>query len=95
MNIWKFSAAGALHEGVHARPVLADEAADLARARHPVVAFTDATGLHVLPQRVGARIAVLTHLATDAALSETIAALDNLDAVTSVASVLRMEGAGE
>jgi homoserine dehydrogenase len=46
-------------------------------------------------ERVGARIAVLTHSATDAALSETITALEDLDAVSSVASVLRMEGAGE
>ncbi|MBI3212604.1 MAG: homoserine dehydrogenase [Mycobacterium sp.] len=46
-------------------------------------------------QRVGARIAVLTHRATDAALSETVAALGDLDAVSRVNSVLRMEGAGE
>lgn len=46
-------------------------------------------------QRVGARVAVLTHQATDAALSETVAALADLDAVTKVNSVLRMEGAGE
>ena len=45
--------------------------------------------------RVGARIAVLTHQATDAALSDTVAALKDLDAVSEVASVLRMEGAGE
>jgi len=45
--------------------------------------------------RVGARIAVLTHRATDAALSETISALADLDAVSKVNSVLRMEGAGE
>lgn len=46
-------------------------------------------------QRVGARIAVLTHRATDEALSKTIAALADLDAVSEVNSVLRMEGAGE
>lgn len=46
-------------------------------------------------ERVGARIAVLTHSASDAALSETIAALGDLDAVYTVASVLRMEGAGD
>ncbi len=44
---------------------------------------------------VGARIAVLTHRATDAALSDTIAALADLDAVSKVHSVLRMEGADE
>jgi len=46
-------------------------------------------------QRVGARIAVLTHRASDAALSDTIAALADLQAVSRVNSVLRMEGAGE
>ncbi|MGB8209028.1 MAG: homoserine dehydrogenase, partial [Mycobacterium sp.] len=43
-------------------------------------------------QRVGARIVVVTHSATDAALSETVDALAGLDAVQSVASVLRLEG---
>ncbi|HTM84757.1 MAG TPA: homoserine dehydrogenase [Mycobacterium sp.] len=43
-------------------------------------------------QRVGARIVVVTHRATDAALSETVAALEDLDVVVGVASVLRLEG---
>ncbi len=43
-------------------------------------------------QRVGARIVVVTHQATDAALSETVAALADLDVVEGVASVLRLEG---
>ncbi len=43
-------------------------------------------------QRVGARIVVVTHRATDAALSETVAALGDLDAVQRVSSVLRLEG---
>ncbi|HOW95384.1 MAG TPA: homoserine dehydrogenase, partial [Mycolicibacterium fallax] len=43
-------------------------------------------------QPIGARIVVLTHRATDAALSETVTALKELDVVSSVASVLRMEG---
>ncbi|MGD9622863.1 MAG: homoserine dehydrogenase [Mycolicibacterium sp.] len=43
-------------------------------------------------QRSGARIVVVTHRATDAALSETVAALSDLDAVQSINSVLRMEG---
>ena len=43
-------------------------------------------------RRVGARIVVVTHTATDAALSETVAALADLDVVLSVASVLRLEG---
>ncbi|MBV9321729.1 MAG: homoserine dehydrogenase [Mycobacterium sp.] len=41
--------------------------------------------------RVGARIVVVTHRATDAALSETVAALAGLDVVQSVNSVLRLE----
>src|ERR1700754_961001 len=43
-------------------------------------------------RRVGARIVVVTHHATDAALSETVEALADLDVVQSVASVLRLEG---
>ncbi|BCZ23411.1 homoserine dehydrogenase [Mycobacterium senriense] len=43
-------------------------------------------------RRVGARIVVVTHTATDAALSETVEALADLDAVQSVTSVLRLEG---
>ena len=43
-------------------------------------------------QRVGARIVVVTHSATDAALSETVAALSDLDVVQGVTSVLRLEG---
>src|ERR1700752_3835832 len=43
----------------------------------------------------GARIVVVPHQATDAALSETVAALADLDVVQSINSVLRMEGTGE
>jgi len=46
-------------------------------------------------QRCGARIVVVTHQATDAALSETVAALADLDVVQSINSVLRMEGTTE
>ena len=46
-------------------------------------------------QRCGARIVVVTHQATDAALSETVAALSDLEAVESINSVLRMEGTAE
>jgi homoserine dehydrogenase len=46
-------------------------------------------------QRCGARIVVVTHQATDAALSDTVAALADLDVVQSVNSVLRMEGTSE
>jgi homoserine dehydrogenase len=43
-------------------------------------------------RRVGARVVVVTHTATDAALSETVDALADLDVVQGVASVLRLEG---
>ncbi|MGV0665279.1 homoserine dehydrogenase [Mycobacteroides chelonae] len=43
----------------------------------------------------GARLVVLTHKATDAALSETVAALADLDVVLGVASVIRLEGTQE
>ncbi len=46
-------------------------------------------------QRVGARVVVVTHQATDAALSETVSALAELDVVQNVASVLRLEGNSE
>ncbi|WP_260759790.1 homoserine dehydrogenase [Mycobacterium sp. SMC-4] len=45
--------------------------------------------------RCGARIVVVTHQATDAALSETVAALADLEVVQSINSVLRMEGTTE
>jgi homoserine dehydrogenase len=43
----------------------------------------------------GARIVVVTHRAADAALSETVAALSELDVVQEVNSVLRLEGTSE
>jgi homoserine dehydrogenase len=46
-------------------------------------------------QRVGARVVVVTHTASDAALSETVTALAGLDVVQNVASVLRLEGNSE
>jgi homoserine dehydrogenase len=46
-------------------------------------------------QRCGARIVVVTHRATDAALSETVAALGDLDVVQDINSVLRLEGTTE
>ena len=46
-------------------------------------------------QPCGARIVVVTHRATDAALSDTVAALADLDVVQSVDSVLRLEGTSE
>ncbi|HRD13222.1 MAG TPA: homoserine dehydrogenase [Mycobacterium sp.] len=46
-------------------------------------------------QPCGARIVVVTHRATDAALSDTVAALSDLDAVQQINSVLRLEGTSE
>ncbi|MCV7301346.1 homoserine dehydrogenase [Mycobacterium barrassiae] len=46
-------------------------------------------------QRCGARIVVVTHQATDAALSETVEALADLDVVEGINSVLRLEGTTE
>jgi homoserine dehydrogenase len=46
-------------------------------------------------QLCGARIVVVTHRATDAALSETVTALSGLGVVQSVDSVLRLEGTSE
>ncbi|NKS80742.1 homoserine dehydrogenase [Rhodococcus hoagii] len=43
----------------------------------------------------GARLVVVTHLANDAALSETVTALAELESVTAVTSVLRLEGTSE
>ena len=46
-------------------------------------------------QLTGARIVVVTHRATDAALSDTVSALTELDVVEKVNSVLRLEGTSE
>lgn len=46
-------------------------------------------------QRCGARIVVVTHQATDAALSETVEALADLDSVEGINSVLRLEGTSD
>ena len=46
-------------------------------------------------QLTGARILVVTHRATDAALSDTVSALSELDVVEKVNSVLRLEGTSE
>ncbi|MEO7078300.1 MAG: ACT domain-containing protein, partial [Rhodococcus sp. (in: high G+C Gram-positive bacteria)] len=40
----------------------------------------------------GACLVVVTHLASDSALSKTVSALEKMDVVTSVSSVLRLEG---
>lgn len=46
-------------------------------------------------QPEGARVVVVTHRASDAALSETVSALAGLDVVDEVTSVLRLEGTSE
>ncbi|MDR3661646.1 MAG: homoserine dehydrogenase, partial [Mycobacterium sp.] len=43
-------------------------------------------------QATGARIVVVTHRATDEALSKTVAALADHEAVQTINSVLRLEG---
>ncbi|WP_419218146.1 homoserine dehydrogenase [Gordonia sp. CPCC 205333] len=42
-----------------------------------------------------AQLIVVTHLAPDGSLSETVAALEDMDAVTKISSVLRLEGTDE
>jgi homoserine dehydrogenase len=42
-----------------------------------------------------ARLVVVTHRAPDSALSETVAALEKLESVLSVSSVLRLEGTND
>ncbi|CAJ1498935.1 homoserine dehydrogenase [[Mycobacterium] burgundiense] len=75
--------------------VLSSVAAEFAKREVSIAEVRQEGVVNEGGERVGARIAVLTHRATDAALSETITALESHDAVSSVASVLRMEGAGE
>jgi homoserine dehydrogenase len=73
--------------------VLSSVAAEFAK-REVSIAEVRQEGVEDGGRRVGARIVVVTHTATDAALSETVDALADLDAVLSVASVLRLEGDG-
>ena len=73
--------------------VLSSVAAEFAK-REVSIAEVRQEGVVDEGRRVGARIVVVTHTATDAALSETVHALADLDVVQSVASVLRLEGDG-
>jgi homoserine dehydrogenase len=73
--------------------VLSSVAAEFAK-REVSIAEVRQEGVEDGGRRVGARIVVVTHTATDAALSETVDALADLDVVLSVASVLRLEGDG-
>src|ERR1700758_155584 len=75
--------------------VLATVAAEFAKREVSIAEVRQEGVIDEGGQRVGARIVVVTHMATDAALSDTVAALAGLDVVQNVASVLRLEGTSE
>jgi homoserine dehydrogenase len=75
--------------------VLSSVAAEFAKREVSIAEVRQEGVVSESGQRVGARIVVVTHTATDAALSETVDALADLDVVESVASVLRLEGTSE
>jgi homoserine dehydrogenase len=72
--------------------VLASVAAEFAKREVSIAEVRQEGVVDHGGRRVGARVVVLTHTATDAALSETVDALADLDVVQSVTSVLRLEG---
>jgi homoserine dehydrogenase len=72
--------------------VLASVAAEFAKREVSIAEVRQEGVVGEGGRRIGARIVVVTHTATDAALSETVDALADLDVVQSVASVLRLEG---
>ena len=71
--------------------VLATVAAEFAKREVSIAEVRQEGVVDEGGQRLGARVVVVTHTATDAALSETVAALAELDVVQNVASVLRLE----
>ncbi|MGB7165828.1 MAG: homoserine dehydrogenase [Mycobacterium sp.] len=75
--------------------VLASVAAEFAKREVSIAEVRQEGVVGEGGRRIGARIVVVTHTATDAALSETVDALADLDVVQSVASVLRLEGTSE
>ncbi|KUI30856.1 homoserine dehydrogenase [Mycobacterium sp. IS-1742] len=75
--------------------VLSSVAAEFARREVSIAEVRQEGVVDEGGQPCGARIVVVTHRATDAALSETVSALAELDVVQSVNSVLRMEGTNE
>jgi homoserine dehydrogenase len=75
--------------------VLATVAAEFAKREVSIAEVRQEGVVDEGGQRIGARVVVVTHQATDAALSETVAALAELDVVQNVASVLRLEGNDE
>lgn len=72
--------------------VLSSVAAEFAKREVSIAEVRQEGVVNEGGERVGARIVVVTHRATDGALSETVAALADLDVVQTVASVLRLEG---
>jgi homoserine dehydrogenase len=75
--------------------VLATVAAEFAKREVSIAEVRQEGVVDEGGQRVGARIVVVTHTASDAALSDTVKALAGLDVVENVASVLRLEGSSE
>jgi homoserine dehydrogenase len=75
--------------------VLASVATEFGRREVSIAEVRQEGILDAQGHAIGARIVVVTHRATDAALSETVAALSGLDAVVEVNSVLRLEGTSE
>ena len=75
--------------------VLATVAAEFAKREVSIAEVRQEGVVDEGGQRIGARVVVVTHPATDAALSETVDALAELDVVLGVASVLRLEGTNE
>lgn len=75
--------------------VLSSVAAEFAKREVSIAEVRQEGVSDEVGQPCGARIVVVTHRATDAALSETVSALAELDVVQSVNSVLRMEGTSE
>ena len=72
--------------------VLSSVAAEFAKREVSIAEVRQEGVADVDGRCVGARIVVVTHTATDAALSETVDALADLDVVQAVTSVLRLEG---
>jgi len=75
--------------------VLASVATEFGKREVSIAEVRQEGILDAAGQPNGARIVVVTHRATDAALSETVAALAGLDVVQEVNSVLRLEGTNE
>ncbi len=75
--------------------VLATVAAEFAKREVSIAEVRQEGVVDEGGQRVSARVVVVTHTASDAALSETVTALAGLDVVQNVASVLRLEGNSE